>query len=79
MKMKDGLIVTGVRHYSPDMRSTLYRIYGAGYHRQVMAQGFINSQCEFVERDRAWEVAVANNQILREVSVAGSLYSENLY
>lgn len=30
MLMDDGMIVSGVRHFSPDMRLTLERIYGRG-------------------------------------------------
>jgi hypothetical protein len=79
MKMSDGLIVPGVRHYSPEMRSVLYRIYGAGYHRQVVAQGFIDTHGNFLERDTAWKVAETTGQIREQVSVPGTLYSENLY
>lgn len=79
MKMNDGLIVTGVRHYSPEMRSTLWRIYGAGYHRWVVDQGFIDTQGNFLTREAAWKVAETNNQIRKQVSVPGTLFSENLY
>lgn len=79
MLMDDGLIVTGVRHYSPDMRNVLKRIYGDGYHLKVKEQGFTDSAGIFLSRENAWIVAKNANQIMREVSSPGSLYSENLY
>lgn len=79
MRMQDGTIVPGVRHYSPDMRSVLHKIYGMGYHLAVAEQGFINTLYQFVSREDAWIAAGANNQIIREVSSPGILYSENLY
>lgn len=79
MLMEDGLIVTGVRHYSPDMRALLSRIYGAGYHARVKEQGFIDSRGQFLSREAAWKVAEENGQIRYEVSRPGTLFSENLY
>ena len=79
MMMDDGLIVTGVRHFSPDMRAAMKRLYGDGYHRKVREQGFINTKGEFLSRSAAWEAATSNGQILKEVSRPGTLYSENLY
>lgn len=74
MLMDDGLIVTGVRHFSPDMRATLKRIYGMGfklfgkwikkpYHMRVLQQGFIDSKGKFLDRESAWKVADRNGQI----------------
>lgn len=79
MLMKDGLIVPGVRHYSPDMRAVLRRIYGEGYHLQVKEQGFIDTKGNFVGREEGWKRAEALGQIRRHVSSPGTLYSENLY
>lgn len=79
MLMDDGLIVTGVRHYSPDMRATLHRIYGEGYHRRVSEQGFIDTGGNFLGRIHAWYRAELTGQIREQVSVPGELYSENLY
>jgi hypothetical protein len=79
MKMSDGLIVVGVRHYSPDMRSTLWRIYGASYKLSVVEQGFIDTRGNFLTREEAWKVAECNGQIRHVVSSPGELYSENLY
>jgi hypothetical protein len=79
MLMEDGTIITGVRHFSPDMRATMKRIYGEDYHLKVKEQGFINSQCNFMSREAAWILAQARGQIIRDVSYSGTLYSENLY
>ncbi len=79
MLMDDGLIVPGVRHFSPDMRAVLKRIYGEGYHLRVKEQGFIDSRGAFLSREDAWAVAERNGQIRERVSVPGTLYSESLY
>ncbi len=79
MKMKDGLIVTGVRHFSPDMRATLLRIYGERYKFEVTEQGFIDTRGRFLTRAEAWKAAERHGQIRRQVSSPGELYSENLY
>lgn len=79
MLMDDGLIVPGVRHFSPDMRGVLQGIYGTGYHLRVCEQGFIDTHGNFLDRERAWWRAVATKQIREQVSVPGTLYSENLY
>ena len=79
MLMKDGLIVPGVRHFSPEMRAVLKRIYGEGYHRQVKEQGFIDMRSNFLTREEAWKRAEELGQILYQVSSPGTLFSENLY
>jgi len=92
MKLKDGTVVTGVRHTSPDMRSVMKRIFGPGYHRLVVEQGFLDNRGNFLTREEAWKVADRAGQIRRldskeflpsprEAGVGdeGTLYSENLY
>jgi len=79
MKMLDGHIVTGVRHYSSEMRQTLLLAYGSGYFRLVVDQGFIDQNGYFLTREEAWKIAEASGQIRREVATHGVLYSENLY
>jgi len=79
MLMMDDHIMTGVRHFSPEMRETMRRIYGPEYHKQVRLQGFIDQHGVFMNRLTAWEVANAAGQIRYEVSKPGLLYSENLY
>lgn len=79
MLMDDGGIITGVRHFSPDMRATLLRIYGEKYHLKVKEQGFIDSMGKFLSREKAYERAFSNAQLYRIVSSPGTLFSENLY
>jgi hypothetical protein len=81
MMMKDGLILSGVRHFSPDMRETGRRIYGDNFKYQVEKQGFINQFGEFLSREEAWAVAEKNGQIRKLCydGQTGILYSENLY
>ena len=93
MLMNDGLVVPGVRHFSPDMRAVLKAIYGDGYHLKVKEQGFIDSHGTFLSRKAAWRRADYNGQIFlfdpagakaliaREPAQgdAGTLFSENLY
>jgi hypothetical protein len=93
MLMKDGLIVPGVRHFSPDMRAVLKRIYGDGYHLKVIEQGFIDAKGRFLSREDAWRVADQHGQIFlydpsgkgrlipqaANEGSAGMLFSENLY
>ena len=93
MLMDDGLVVPGVRHFSPDMRAILRRIYGDKYHLRVKEQGFIDARGQFLSREEAWRVADRNGQIfLYDPSGKGrlipqpanqgsteTLFSENLY
>lgn len=94
MLMKDGLVVTGVRHFSPEMRAVLKRIYGEGYHLQVKEQGFIDASCQFLSREDAWKRAAKHDQIFTygassddlipakvdpDIDDHGALFSENLY
>jgi hypothetical protein len=79
MLMEDGLVVAGVRHFSPDMRKTLHRIYGDGYHLLVKEQGFIDNKYQFLSREAAHKVAEAAGQIIRQTGTSWTLFSENLY
>lgn len=67
MLMNDGLVVPGVRHFSPDMRAVLKRIYGFGYHLRVKEQGFINSAGEFLGREAALQIALLHGQRINRV------------
>jgi hypothetical protein len=79
MRMMDGEIILGVRHFSPDMRRTLHRIYGEGYHLKVEEQGFIDQWGNFSDREESWNIALRAQQIRHRVSGDGELYSECLY
>lgn len=83
-KMRDGLIITGVRHFSPDMRKVLQRLYGKGYHRLVHPEhhlgGFIDNRSEYHDREVAWNIAERAGQIRPHPSLCpGTLYSEDLH
>jgi len=79
MKMDDGLIVPGVRHFSPDMRAVLERIYGSVYWRHVVTQGFIDSHGNFLDRKEAADRALNTGQADRCDLRCGVLFSEDLY
>ena len=80
MRMKDESIIVGIRHFSPEMRATLDRIYGEGYHLLVKEQGFVDQFGKFYSRKEALELAMENNQIRRRCGGDDSqLFSENLY
>lgn len=90
MKLKDGSIVVGIRHFSPDMRAIMKRAYGAGlrlfgrwwtkpYHLRVVEQGFVDQYGTFYDRKAAWLIAEREGQIRQQVSIPGTLYSECLY
>lgn len=77
--MEDGLIIVGIRHYSPDMRATMKRVYGDKYHLKEKEQGFVDQMGVFLTREDAWKIAEKEGQIIRNVAPYGTLYSENLY
>lgn len=80
MLMDDGLIVPGVRHFSPDMRAVLHRIYGDGYHLRVKEQGFIDAKGIFLTREDAHVRAKALGQIKHHCGGnETTLYSESIY
>lgn len=63
MLMDDGLVVPGVRHFSPEMQAVLHRIYGTNYHLRVKMQGFVDARGNFLTREEAWVRADQNGQI----------------
>lgn len=89
--MDDGHIVTGVRHFSPDMRATLRRLYPRNWfmrlfnarplaHLRVKEQGFVDQYGTFLSRETAYRVAIAQKQYHRySGSTMKELYSEDLY
>jgi len=94
MLMRDNSIITGVRHFSPEMRITMSKIYGDGYHTQVNTQGFVDQYGVFYDRETAWKIASRMGQIRRPTGSykfdseksnndclpsKGVLFSENLY
>lgn len=76
-------VLTGARHYSPDMHSLLNLFEDAWcdqYDYEEVAQGFITNKGRFVDRKEALVIAKANNQIIRDIGYEPKeLYSEMLY
>lgn len=76
-------VLTGVRHYSPDMHNflNLFEDETNGQYRLTeVAQGFITNNGRFVDRKEALKIAKANNQIIRDIGYEpDELYSEMLY
>jgi hypothetical protein len=77
MLMKDGTVVSGVRHFSPDMRDVLFKIYGKCYHRLVQEQGFICNHYKFVDRGEGYLIALESGQITAKNTPI--LFSEDLH
>jgi len=76
--LKEGRIITGVRHYDEIMRTQMQASEGLAWWRGC-TQGFIDQFGDFLNRQDAWKVADEQGQIRHEVSTPGTLYSENLY
>ena len=76
--LKEGRIVTGARHFDKIMRAQMEASEGIAWWKSCK-QGFIDQFGDFMDRTEAWNVAIAQGQIRREVSGPGTLYSENLY
>ncbi|ASV44082.1 hypothetical protein PBI_SCTP2_67 [Salicola phage SCTP-2] len=79
MKLQDGTIVVGVRHFDHFMIQQIQAMNMHVTHSNTV-QGFVDQFGEFYDREQAYEVAHGNNQIVRDEDVChGSLFSENLY
>ena len=84
----DFPVLLGVRHWDVFMRNMynttlLYAIKPRNATAEEFEQGFIDNESNFVNRQEAWVIALAANQIVRRVggdtAEGGTLYSENLY
>ena len=81
IRMKDGTVITGARHYSPDMRRLMRRIYGGDdYWKHADEQGFVDNRGEYLNREQAFILARESGQCphLPGDGVA-CLFSEDLY
>lgn len=73
------IVVTGVRHYSSDMRS-LMEEFDDYYDYKEIVQGFLTNHGRFVDRKEALKIAKANNQIRYSIGYDPNwLFSEMLY
>ncbi|AMO55669.1 hypothetical protein [Endozoicomonas montiporae] len=80
----DGFIVTGYRHYDQIMNAVIDKVFTEKQFNQLMRDdlirdGFIDNRGAFLDRKAAWEIALKNKQIIRDLPSAGALFSENLY
>ena len=79
---KTGRIVLGPRHMDDIMRMHVRLTLDLDYH-DYDDQGFIDQWGVFMNRQEAWKVAEAANQIVYrcggDTANGGTLYSENLY
>lgn len=79
VKMADGIIFTGIRHFSCDMRLMITLAY---YDNKMAAseQGFVDQWGNFLTRQEAFHIALRNGQYRPyEPYNFGTLYSEDLY
>lgn len=75
---KNDRIITGARHFDKVMIAQMELSGGLAWWRNS-EQGFIDQFGDFVDRQEAWTIALTQNQIIRQVSSHGTLFSENLY
>lgn len=75
----DGHIISGVRHYSPDMRLSI-ALQGYNPTEMGIQQGFIDQFGAFLTRQEAFKIALSQGQYRPyEPYNFGTLYSEDLY
>lgn len=77
LNKSNGLIICGARHFDKIMRAVITKT--GAFTNDIFEQGFIDQFGNFYTRHEAWIVAERNNQIIKEVSSPGTLYSENLF
>lgn len=82
LRLKDGLIVCGPRHFDRVMRTELDAAYGDQLDARIAGaqQGFVDQFGRFLSREDAFQIAKENGQIIRSLGAVGDkLYSEHLY
>ena len=81
IKLFDGTIIAGPRHFDCIMRQQVGLIVSVDYHH--FEQGFLDQSGVFLSRTEAWKVAFAAGQVKfcvgGDTANGGTLYSENLY
>lgn len=75
----DGMMIMSRRHCDEIFYAVADKIYGENADYNHWDQGFTTSTGRFVERDEAWEIAKAAQQIRRVSGSPGTLFSEDLY
>ncbi len=82
LREQGGEIILGPRHFDTTMRNQIAHSHIPDIRYWGSADsGFIDQFGRFLNREEAWEIAVAAGQIFRECGPGGggSLYSEHLY
>ena len=85
IKNKYGRLIVGARHYDSTMHSQLEQAkrHGEDWSKGDIDQGFIDQFGKFMDRNEAWKVAMAADQIRYrcggDTIDGGTLFSENLY
>lgn len=81
IKMPDGTIVCGPRHFDDIMRNQLMRnqlVWNPEWNKAE--QGFVTQYGVFLTREKAYEIAEKNGQIVNNTGYKGNkLFSEHLY
>lgn len=73
----DGHVIIGIRHFSPDMRLSAAL---QGYRGLNVEEGFVDQYGNFLTRQEAFKLALANGQYRPYGTyIFGTLYSEDLY
>ncbi|AXF41412.1 hypothetical protein SHAb15599_00046 [Acinetobacter phage SH-Ab 15599] len=80
-KSPSGHVIPSIRHGDEIFFRIADEIFDPeveNYH--LWTQGFLTNKKRFVEREEAWTIALAANQIIRDQDkCVGTLYSEHLY
>lgn len=80
VQAKDGEVITGIRHFSPDMKKMINLHPSPEKFRFNSTQGFVDQFGDFWNRQDAWKIAQNASQIYRRCGGdEGKLFSENLY
>lgn len=82
IKLKDGLVICGVRHFDELMRMSLPDTQPEAAHLlRGHEQGFVSNDCRWLTRSEAWDIALTAKQFdpAHAVGSQGTLYSEDLW
>lgn len=78
IKLKDGRVYCGVRHFDELMRMHLEVLPRT--HLNDHEQGFVDNKYCFLSRQEAYKVALAANQVSDDKACCrGTLYSEDVW
>jgi hypothetical protein len=79
-RSKDGILVTGARHFDMVMHNIIELIPNGREMFTGAEQGFIDQRGNFLTREEAYDIAKNRGQIWdKQDLIPGTLFSENLY